>query len=241
MRRFLTLFALASLAVWCLVQFRARGDAGWRKLDNGLEMRVIQRRAGMSVITVTAIRAPAARVHVGSRGLWRANQWAQKTGALAVINGGYFDNNSRPLGLRVADGQRTNPIYSKANWGIFYIRDGRAFIAHTRDYKPSPNTRQALQCGPRLVVNGKTTDLKPQSARRSGVGIDARGRVVLAVCDGALSFDDWAKLWAGEDAMNCPNALNMDGGGSTQMSVQAKNHAVEVRGGWPVPDVILVK
>lgn len=241
MRRFLTFFALASLGLWCLLQMRARGDAGWQKLDNGLEMRTIQQRAGMSVITITAIRAPASRVHIGSGGLWRAPEWAAKTGALAVVNGGYFNDQAQPLGLRVSDGKRTNPIYARANWGVFAIRDGRAFIAHTRDYKPSPNTRQAMQCGPRLAVDGKTTDLKQQWARRSGVGVDARGRVVVAVSDGALSFDDWAKLWVDEGAMNCPNALNLDGGGSTQMSVKSKNHPIEIHGAWPIPDVVMIK
>lgn len=241
MRRFLTFFALASLAIWGVILFRARGDAGWQKLDNGLEMRLIKRRVGMSTLTVTAIRAPAARVHVGTRGLWRAPEWAKKTGALAVINGGYFNDKSQPLGLRIADGKRTNAIYAKANWGVFYIRDGNAHIAHTRDYKPSPNTKQAMQCGPRLVVNGKTTDLKPQWGRRSGVGIDARGRVILAVCDGALSFDDWANLWADPNGLNCRDALNMDGGGSTQMSVVSKRRPIEIGGAWPVPDVLFAK
>lgn len=241
MRRFLTFIALASLAVWGLVQFRARGDEGWRKLDNGLELRVLERRAGISTVTITAVRAPAARVHIGTQKLWRAPEWADKTGALAAINGGYFDNNSRPLGLRIADGKRTNAIYSRANWGVFYLRDGRAQITHTRDYKPSPRTQQALQCGPRLVVNGKPTDLKPQWARRSGVGVDAQGRVVLAVCDGALSFDDWAALWASADGMGCRDALNLDGGPSTQLSVKSQTKPIEVRGGWPIPDVVLVK
>ena len=240
MRRFLLFIALASLAFWGVFQLRARGDAGWQKLDNGLEMRTIYRRTGISVVTVTALRAPAARVHVGSGHLWRAPEWAAKTGALAVVNGGYFNAQAQPLGLRVSDGKRTNALYARANWGVFFIRDGRAFIAHTRDYKPSPQTKQAMQCGPRLVVKGHTTDLKEQWGRRSGIGVDARGRVILAVSDGALSFDDWAALWADAGAMNCPDALNLDGGGSTQMSVKSKC-PVEISGAWPVPDVVLVK
>ena len=239
MRRFLTLFALAALAIWGLVSWRARADAGWHPLADGVEVRTIARRSGFSTLTISAVRAPAARVYVATRALRRAPDWAQKTGALAAINGGYFDDKTQPLGLRIASGQRTNKIYPTANWGVFYVRDGRAAIAHTRDYRGSPTTQQAMQCGPRLVVNGQPTDLKPQWARRSGIGIDAQGRVILAVCDGALSFDDWAQVWARD--LGCRDALNLDGGPSTQMTVISDKHPINVRGGWPVPDAIVVR
>ena len=241
MRRFLTFIVLAALAIWGVNQFRARGDAGWQKLDNGLEVRQIQRRSGLSTFTITAVRAPAARVSVVGGDVLRVPQWAAKTGAVAAINGGYFDDKSAPIGLRVESGQRTNAFYSKANWGVFTVRDGRATIVHTRDYQPSPRTRQALQCGPRLVVDSQVTDLKPQWARRSGIGVDARNRVILAVCDGALSFDDWAKIWASAGGLGCRDALNLDGGPSTQLTVRSKTRPIAVRGGWPVPDAIILK
>ena len=173
--------------------------------------------------------------------LLRAPDWNKRLGAVAAINGGYFDNNSHAIGLRIAQGKRTNPFYARANWGVFAIRDDKAFIAHTRDYKGSPRTREALQCGPRLVVDGRVTDLKQQWARRSGVGVDVNGKVIIAVSDGALSFDDWAAMWADKNALGCRDALNLDGGPSTQMSVISAKHPVEVRGGWPVPDAILVR
>ncbi len=241
MRRFLTFTALAALAIWGVFAFRAGGDSGWQTLENGLELRVFTRRSGLSTQTITAVRAPAARVHIGSKTLLRAPDWNKRHGGVAAINGGYFDDKSQPIGLRIAQGKRTNPFYARANWGVFFIRDDKAFIAHTRDYKGSPRTREALQCGPRLVVGGRVTDLKPQWARRSGVGIQANGEVVLAVCDGALSFDDWAALWADKNKLNCRDALNLDGGPSTQMSVISRQHPITVRGGWPVPDAIFVR
>ena len=241
MRRFLTFTALAALAIWGFVSLRARADDGWQTLGNGLEVRTISRRSGLSTLTIAAVRAPANRVHIASGSILRAPDWAGKTGAIAVINGGYFDDKTQAIGLRVADGKRTQNFYSKANWGVFTVRDGKATITHTRDYKGSPSTQQAMQCGPRLVVNGKVTDLKPQSARRSGIGVDASGEVVLAVCDGALSFQEWATLWADPQGLNCRNALNLDGGGSTQMTVVSPSHPVKVRGAWPVPDAIIIK
>ena len=241
MRRFLIFTAFAALALWGAFALRANGDSGWQKLENGLELRTFTRRNGLSTQTITAVRAPANRVHIGSQALLRAPDWNKRLGAVAAINGGYFDENSKPIGLRISQGKRTNPFYTRANWGVFVIRDDRASITHTRDYKGSPRTREAMQCGPRLVVAGRVTDLKPQPARRSGLGIDANGKVVLAVCDGALSFDDWAKVWADKRQLNCRDAINLDGGPSTQMSVISAKHPVEVRGGWPVPDAIVVR
>ena len=239
MRRFLTFTALAALAIWGLISFRAPIDSGWRDAGNGLQVRTIERRSGLSKLTISAVRASANRVHVASGSILRAPAWIKKFDALAAINGGYFDEQTRAIGLRIADGKRTNPFYSKANWGVFTIRDGKAAIAHTRDYQGSPTTQQAMQCGPRLVVNGQPTDLKPQSARRSGLGITAGGQVILAVCDGALSFDEWAKVWA--DDLQCRDAINLDGGPSTQLTVTSEKHPINVRGGWPIPDAIVVK
>ena len=243
MRRFLTFFAIAALVVWGLLQTRTTRTqaprALWKKQSDGLETLVLRRRTGVAQVTITAIRADASRVHVATGALLEVPDWARKTGARAVINGGYFDSSNRPLGLRVASGWRTHPLRT-ANWGVFYIRDNRAQIKHTRDYRPSKQTQEAIQCGPRLVVAGKTTDLKPQWARRSGVGIDAQNRVILAVSDGELSFDEWAKLWASPQDLSCPNALNLDGGGSTQMWSRADSKA-RVAGAWAVPDVLVVK
>lgn len=241
MRRFLTFTALAALAIWGIFALRAGGDSGWLRLENGLELRTLTHRSGLSTQTITAIRAPARRVHVGSNALLRAPDWNKQRGGVAAINGGYFDDKSQAIGLRIAQGKRTSNFYPRANWGVFAIRDDKAFITHTRDYKGSPRTREAMQCGPRLVVNGRVTDLKPQWARRSGIGINAQGEVILAVCDGALSFDDWAAMWADAKALNCRDAINLDGGPSTQMSVISAKHPIAVRGGWPVPDAILVR
>ncbi len=241
MRRFLIFTALAALIIWGFISYNARADGGWHKLDSGVEVRTISRRFGLSTQTITAVRAPANRVHIASGSILRASDWIKNRGAIAAINGGYFDENSKSIGLRVSDGKRTSEFYPKANWGVFTIRDGKAAITHTRDYKGSPTTQQALQCGPRLVVSGKVTDLKPQSARRSGIGIAANGDVIIAVSDGALSFDDWAKLWADKSGLNCRDALNLDGGPSTQLSVVSAKNPVDVRGGWPVPDAVVIK
>jgi uncharacterized protein YigE (DUF2233 family) len=172
-----------------------------------------------------------------------APAWLRREKARVAINGGYFDGRGHSMGLRVSRKFQSSDL-RRADWGVFWVKNGRAQITHTRDFKTKIRPEEALQCGPRLVVKGKITDLKPQSSRRSGVGIDARGRVVLAVADGALSLTDWAQVWASNDGLSCRDALNLDGGPSSQLASDAKNRHQsdeDVTGGWPVPDALVIR
>lgn len=236
MRRFLSVLGLAALFCWSVSHFRARGDVPWTRLGNGLEGRTFSWRGA----EVHAFRALPSKIEIGTGALLDAPDWLRKERARVAINGGYFDEHSQPLGLRVSEGVKTSRL-RPADWGVFWIRDGKAHIAHTRDYPAKIRPDEAIQCGPRLVVAGQSTDLKPQWNRRSGLGIDRRGRVVLAIAEGQLSLEDWAQVFASNDGLGCRDALNLDGGPSTQLAyATAKQHG-KVLGGWPVPDAIVIR
>lgn len=250
LRWFLVFFFLATvfgLGAW---QLRAPDTTQWQRVAPGVEMRQfpISSPSIFGNGQIIAVRTTPARLRV-LQGTTRAvGQWRKDAKAVATINGGFFDKDGKTLGLRIADGKKKSNLHN-ANWGVFFLErtsQGKLVpkIIHTRDYKQNKsaarNITQALQCGPRLVVNGKTTDLKPQTARRTGIGIQKDGKVVIAVSDSALLFEDWAKLWTQRDGLNCENALNLDGGGSTQLSLQTHAKSVEVTGAWPVPDIIAV-
>ena len=67
-----------------------------------------------------------------------------QTGAALVVNGGFFDTEGRPLGLRIADGRQLIGLRKVVDWGVLVLRPGRAAIVHSRDYRrrrrrpPSP-------------------------------------------------------------------------------------------------------
>lgn len=195
-------------------------------------------------VTVSALRCAPERVHIASGKLLTASEWRRKMSAVAATNGGYFDPEGRSLGLRITENKRVNDLHP-ADWGVFFVEGKTARIVHTRDYKDlrdkgrTHRVLEAIQCGPRLVVAGKLTKLKPQWARRTALGIDRSGRVVLAVADGELSFRGWQNVW--RDNLNCPNALNLDGGGSTQLSIKTEKTAREIGGSWPVPDAVCIR
>lgn len=239
MRRLYPIFFAVALCLGGVHVFRARQSSAWSPLGGGVQSRTISLRSGWSSIPIRAFRAPASSFRVVGGGYATAAQWMRKTRARVVVNGGYFDGVGRPMGFRTGRNTDKSKL-RRADWGVFWVKNGRAHLSHTRDFSSSLSPDEAIQCGPRLVVHGVPTHLKPQWARRTGVGIDRQGRVVIAVCDGELSLDEWAKLWASPSGLDCTDALNMDGGPSTQLAVRGRDD-LGVAGGWPVPDVLAFK
>ena len=236
MRRFLGFCGVVAVLFWMVSAFRARGETTWTRHEKGLESRVF----GWYGVQIHAFRAPAPQVELASGDYLEAPGWVSRQRARVAINGGYFDGRGAPMGLRISRHHKSSPL-RRADWGVFWILGGRAQIAHTRDYRPKDLPDEAIQCGPRLVVRGRATTLKPQWSRRSGLGIDARGRVVLAIADGPLSLEDWAQAWASSAGLSCRDAINLDGGPSTQLALSGVKGRQGVSGGWPVPDAIVIR
>ena len=236
------LLGLGIAGVLCLLgalHLRAHGDSPWHRVPSGLQTRELHRTSRALSVSIRAFRAPASSFRVAGNHYLTAANWLRQTRARVVVNAGYFDGQGRPMGFRA--GKNTPPSkLRRADWGVFWVKNGVAHVSHTRDFSSSIHPDEAVQCGPRLVVNGQPTQLKPQWARRTGVGIDRTGLVVLAVSDGEVSLDEWAKIWASPSGLNCRDALNMDGGPSTQLAAQG-DEKLNVEGGWPVPDVLAFK
>jgi len=165
-----------------------------------------------------------------------AKEFAEKTGAAAVLNGPFFDIDGSPMGLLVVDGKERQKL-RRADWGVFYVDGAGAHIVHTRDFGGGSGTRQAFQVGPRLVVDGEVLGLKPQSARRTAVCTKSSGKVVALVSAASVPAADLARYLA---AQGCVNALNLDGGPSSQLFVNSGDLQVDVPGGTGVPIALAV-
>ncbi|HCB93512.1 MAG TPA: exopolysaccharide biosynthesis protein [Selenomonas sp.] len=101
--------------------------------------------------------------------------------------------------------------------------------------KPWNDAVHILGAGPCLVRNGKVkvtaaeeefpSDIRYGSAPRSAVGLTNKGQFLLAVVDGRQSHSDgctlteWAELLKKFGAVE---AINLDGGGSTEMVVEGR-------------------
>jgi exopolysaccharide biosynthesis protein len=170
----------------------------------------------------------------GSRAL-TAEEFAEQSGAAAVVNASFFDADGDPMGLLVVDGDRRSRLRS-VDWGVFAVdSSGQAAIVHTDQWRSRAKVRQAVQAGPRLVVDGAPLRLKKQTARRTAVCTLASGRVAVLVVDERVLASELAATLTKE---GCTDALNLDGGPSSQMHFAAGGASVSIKGGWPVPTAL---
>jgi len=158
--------------------------------------------------------------------------------AIAVVNGGFFDERGAPLGLRIEQGKTRVRLRRKVDWGVLLLEGASARIAHSRDLGHERSALGAIQVGPRLVVDGKPLKLKPQLARRTAVALDDDGRrLTLVVVDDAIDANELAARLA---ACGFDSALMLDGGASTQLAVDVGGVQVDIRGAYPVPDHLVI-
>jgi len=219
----------------------------WRKIETGIWYTKIEASSG-SIHAVkidphlyrfgVALPSEMGRVSSTVRGL------AIKSGAKVAINGGFFTPEYHPLGLIIDNGKVINPVKKMSWWGIFYISDLRPYIVHTSEFKGEAGIETAIQCGPRLVINGEIPRLKEGVAERSGVCIDKDGNVILVVTQNLmLSLQEFASVLKGggeAGGLGCVNALNLDGGRSTQMYIKTRGLDLSIPGANEIADAIVV-
>lgn len=159
---------------------------------------------------------------------------AKKNKAAIVVNGGFFTPEHRSIGLLIRSGKTISPIHKTSWWSIFGVKNDVPFIVTPREYAPSQDISVAVQAGPRLVIDGKVPKLKEDIARRTAVGITKDNKVVIVVTGGApISMKELAKRMKGsryDGGLECPNAMALDGGGSTQAYAKIKKFELSIDG-----------
>jgi len=150
-----------------------------------------------------------------------AYELAQKSGALLMVNGGFFTPEHKTIGLVIRDGKQLSPLHNTSWWSVFTIKNGIPSILKPSQFKSSDAVDLALQAGPRLVVDGNIQKLKEGIAIRSAIGITKDKKVVIAITSGqGISMSELARrmkgnLWQG--GLDCPDAMALDGGSSSQL------------------------
>ena len=160
-----------------------------------------------------------------------AREFLERTGATAVFNGPFFDVDGSPMGLLIVDGEQRERL-RPVDWGVFSIDDKVPSIVHTSEWEDSNHALQAFQVGPRLVVDGEPVSLKRQSARRTALCTLKDGRVRVLVAGMPLWAADLAEFL---DGQACVDALNLDGGPSSQLYLRRAGIVVDEPGGLPIP------
>ncbi|MEI6493928.1 MAG: phosphodiester glycosidase family protein [Verrucomicrobiota bacterium] len=156
-----------------------------------------------------------------------------EAGCVAGVNGSYFQEDFRPVGLMIADGREIQP-FAKAKLlaGILAVRGTRLEIVRSSKFAKSSDLRQAVQCGPMLVEGDQPTGglNGARSARRTVVATDGRGRWALIYLT-SVTLDDAARILALPGILGdwrTATALNLDGGSSSGLWAAASPEPVSL-------------
>ncbi len=200
---------------------------------------------------------------------WReSSQWftpvdlralGRKLGAVLLLNAGYYDASGRPLGFFRSGGKVYNSrvLYQGRDIALHF---GALFTVGAEDGAPNVVARgafrdrgvaEAFQAGPLLVKDGKPAGGLARyreylrAARRSIIGLDAQGRLFVLVSESETRGVSWCEL---QEFLVLPEArggpglrvaMNLDGGSSSQLWVQAGEREVSIPG-RPAPTFVVV-
>ena len=159
---------------------------------------------------------------------------------VVAVNASFFDKEGRAMGLAVDEG-RVMASSKQRNWGALVIDGKKARIMLGADIQDHLAHRLIVQGIPRLLVGGKVQQLKHQVAARTAVC--AEGNVVVLVVSTKAEATAFARFLADppdKSGLGCWDALNLDGGPSTQLVMKLPELALSLPGGWGVPNALVV-
>jgi exopolysaccharide biosynthesis protein len=169
--------------------------------------------------------------------------WQKQTGAIALFNGGYFDQNNRATALTISNGQSYGTSYPDFG-GLFAVdTQGNVILRSLKQQPYDPDTeqlQQATESSPMLVIDGKRTNLRANSSRsrRTVVALDTDGRLLFIISPGrSFTLGEMAEVVSSSD-LHIQTALNLDGGASTGMYIKTKNQNLGVDSVSNLPIVI---
>ena len=159
--------------------------------------------------------------------------------AVVAVNASFFDKDGRAMGLAVSEG-RLVATSKRASWGALVVSGMDARIILGSGIADPLAHRLIIQGIPRLVVGGQVPGLKPQVAERTAVCV-AGSRVVIVVTTKAEStaFARFLAESSEKAGLGCSDALNLDGGPSTQLVVRLPALTLSLPG-WGVPNALVV-
>jgi uncharacterized protein YigE (DUF2233 family) len=189
-----------------------------------VEVANADRQAELHVVTFSP-KTNSLAVMDNPQGAYDTGTAAVKRGALAAVNGGYFQPDHTPLGLVVRKGVEIHPLeHARLLSGLVAVTSREIALHRVSEYKPSASVREALQAGPFLVDGGKTVPglEATRSARRTVVFSTTDGRFGLLIAQTVTLADLAAILTQPGVAPSgkITRALNLDGGTSTALWVR---------------------
>jgi uncharacterized protein YigE (DUF2233 family) len=146
----------------------------------------------------------------------------RRTNAELAVNAGFFDREGKALGLAISNSAKLAPLAKSLSGGVLTIDNDQARLFPSETVTLPEGIRFAIQCRPRLVVDG-APNVKRDDGKRSE-------RTALCLRDGGKTIDVFVVREQGsaDEAgpslfalgkflarRGCEGALNLDGGPST--------------------------
>lgn len=205
----------------------------WEQLADGLEASHFQVSAS-SLLASSAVAVRASNSSYAPRTV-RASEYGWKkataqtlckaSGAVACINSNFFDEQGKPLGVVISRGIQHNKMHNGGGTltGVFFATSESVGVVH-RSLFSAEKVLEAAQAGPRLISEGAPVVGVKDSASATNISlvcIDREKRVVLmrvslAMFGGSLRELQTVLL---RPELGCVEALNFDGGGSSQLYI----------------------
>src|SRR5688500_4938837 len=124
------------LTVGALVAAQAAQTAppaapAWKKVADGVE-HLHGPEVGAELLRFDLHRYRVDVMVSGAERPLTAAEVRAETRAVLAVNGGFFDTDWRPLGLRIAGGKALKGLRPRVDWGVLQCGPGRASIVHSR-------------------------------------------------------------------------------------------------------------
>lgn len=223
-------------------------DSGWQVLQPGLEQRTLNIvEAGAWQESIAVLRLDPERFHFDV--VYRPGQprslptWQAETGALLVVNGGFYTEQYEATGLIVSEGEATGQSYEGFG-GMFVVTEQGPELRslQAQPYNPAEPFLAGLQSFPLLVKPGGTIGYPEedgQQARRTVLAQDTAGRFLFLVAPrGYFTLHQLSQYLVNSD-LSLDVALNLDGGPSTGLLL--REPSLFVPAFVPLPAVITVE
>lgn len=236
-RRFcrLLLVQLVALAAPAQAQWRTTsaesepGRAGIEHRHVVAENAVANQRADVDVAILSA-KAGTLRVIDNPDGQNLA-EIMQGEKCACGVNGGYFDADFKPIGLRLVNGQTIAPLRrARLITGVLLASSRGVQIVRAREFSPRQKLMAAIQCGPLLVEGSQPVRGLNDAARaRRTFAATGAGEHVLLGVSSELSLAELASLLATmlfAPDLKINRALNLDGGSSSAFWFARENGSV---------------
>lgn len=200
-------------------------DTGWQLLQPGLERRVIrlldENERLQERLTLLRLEPDLFRFAI----VYRPGEaqslaaWQAETGALLVVNGGYFTEELVATGRVVVDGVGNGTSYRGFGGMLAITADSLEIRSLAeRPYDPNEPLQYALQSFPMLVKPGGEMGFLEEDGmrgRRTVVALDENGRLLFIIAaSGSFTLHELSRYLVESD-LELEVALNLDGGTST--------------------------